>query len=82
MEYAIIQHRNPQGRVTWYRSVYVNDKGQKVFSSRYGKGCLRLAQNWLYANIHIWCKVVNKEQRIVDADGRSKIIQLGQEQIG
>lgn len=80
----IIRHKNPNGRVTWHRATFIDEQGRKRFSPRYhGRNSVtrKLAQNWLYANTHIWVNVMNVEQRIVDADGKSKLIQLGTEKI-
>lgn len=84
MEYRIIRHKNPNGRVTWHRAVYWDEKGRPHYSPRYtGANSVtkRAAQNWLYANIHIWCKIMHVEQRIIGPDGNRIIIQQGIEEI-
>ena len=80
----IIRHKNPSGKVTWHRAGFVDEQGRQRYSPRYHGKCSltrKRAQNWLYANTHIWVEVMNVEQRIVDADGKSKTIQLGTEKI-
>ena len=82
--HQIIRHKNPNGKVTWHRAVYTDDKGQRRCSPRYKGKCSvsrKCAQNWLYANTHFWCKLMTVEQRTVDADGKSTVIQLGTELI-
>jgi hypothetical protein len=85
VKHKIIRHKNPKGRTTWYRSIFYDEKGRAHKSPCYHCGncswARRAAQNWLYANIHIWVKIANVEQRIVDADGKSTIVQLGNEEI-
>lgn len=84
-EYKVIRHKNPKGRTTWYRSVYYDEKGQVHKSPTYSCGnklnARRRAQSWLYANIHVWCKVAHVEQRIVDENGKSQITFLYTEEI-
>lgn len=80
----IIRHKNPSGKVTWHRATFIDEQGRQRCSPRYHGKCQysrKAAQNWLYANTHIWCDVMTVEQRIVDVDGTKKIIQLGTEKI-
>lgn len=82
--YKIIRHKNPKGKTTWYRAVYYDEKGQVHKSSVYGGSNLnarRRAQAWLYANIHVWCKIAHVEQRIVDENGNSQVTFLYTEEI-
>lgn len=76
-KYRIIKHYNPKGKLTWYRAEFVKND-TTIKSSRYKK--VRMAQNWLYATTKIWCKSVEKEQR-VEQDGKSIIIPLGTEDL-
>ena len=80
----IIRHKNPSGKVTWHRAGYIDDKGRQIYSPRYHGKCAltrKAAQNWLYANTHVWINIMTVEQRIVAEDGTSKTIQLGFEKI-
>ena len=85
VKYKIIRHKNPKGRTTWYRAMYWDESGQIHKSAYYrtGNKCTarRAAQSWLYANIKVWCKVANVEQRVVGPDGKSTIVQQGTEEI-
>lgn len=84
VSYKIIRHKNPQGRTTWYRAVYYDEQGVAHKSPCYGKNMTsarRAAQNWLYANIHIWCTIAYVEQRTHTENGQPHIIQLGTEEI-
>lgn len=85
IKHKIIRHKNPNGRTTWYRAVYYDEKGRVHKSPYYHCGncgwARRFAQNWLYANIHIWCKIAHVEQRIKTEKGIPDIIQLGTEEI-
>lgn len=84
IKYKIIRHRNPKGKTTWWRAVYYDEQNRAHKSPCY-KGqaswARRAAQNWLYANIHIWCKIANIEQRVVDEEGKSQIVQQGTQEI-
>lgn len=80
----IIRHKNPKGRTTWYRAIFYDEKGRVYKSPCYdGKKSWsrHAAQNWLYANTHIWVKIANVEQRVVGPDGKSIVQQLGTEEI-
>ena len=80
----IIRHKNPNGRVTWHRATFIDEQGRKRFSPRYHGKCgvtRKLAQNWLYANTHIWVDIMTVEQRIIGPDGKSIIKQNGTEKI-
>ena len=82
--YKIIRHKNPQGRTTWYRAIFYDENGRAHKSCVYGGNLAtarRRAQNWLYANIHIWCKVAHVEQRVSTEKGQPHIVQLGTEEI-
>lgn len=63
IKHKIIRHKNPNGSTTWYRAVYYDEKGRVHKSPCYHCGncgwARRSAQNWLYANIHIWCKIAH-----------------------
>lgn len=82
--FKIIRHKNPKGKTTWYRAVYC-DEHCRVHKSLTYHGNLaaarRKAQNWLYAQIHIWCTTAHIEQRVISPDGTSSIIPVGQEEI-
>ena len=80
----IIRHKNPKGKTTWYRGIYYDEKGVVHKSPTYSGSQLvarRAAQNWLYANTHVWCNVATVEQRIIGQDGQSKTIVLRTEEI-
>lgn len=80
----IIRHKNPSGKVTWHRATFIDERGQLRCSPRYHGKCSitrKCAQNWLYATTRIWCKIMTIEQRVVGPDGKSIIVNLGQEEI-
>ncbi len=80
----IIRHKNPSGKVTWHRAIFIDEQGRQRCSPRYHGKCQetrKRAQNWLYANTHIWCKIMTVEQRIIGPDGKSIVRQLGMEEI-
>lgn len=80
----IIRNKNPAGKVTWHRAGYIDSMGRQIYSPRYGGKCSlsrKAAQNWLYANTHVWVNIMTIEQRIIAEDGTSKTIQLGFEKI-
>lgn len=82
--FKIIRHKNPKGKTTWYRAVYYDEKGRAHKSSIYNGNLTiarRNAQNWLYANTEIWCKIATVEQRVVTPDGVSTIVIQGTEAI-
>lgn len=84
MSYKIIRHKNPSGKTTWYRAIYYDEKGRVHKSVTYHGNLAtarRRAQNWLYANIHIWCKTAYIEQRIKTEKGQPHIVQVGIEEI-
>lgn len=84
MEYKIIRHKNPKGKTTWYRAIFYDDSGRAHKSVTYHGNLAtarRRAQNWLYANTHVWCNVAHIEQRINTEKGQPHIIQLGTEDI-
>ena len=83
--HKIIRHKNPKGRTTWYRAIYYDEIGRVHKSPCYHCGncswARRSAQNWLYANIHIWCNNAHVEQRVVGEDGHGVIVHIGFEEI-
>lgn len=85
MDVRVIRHKNPKGKTTWYRSLFYDERGQVHKSPYYRCGnklnARRAAQSWLYANTKVWCKTAHVEQRVVDEEGKSQIVQLYTEEI-
>lgn len=62
LPFKIIKHQNSKGRILGYRGTYVDGRGLTHSSVRYSEK--KRAQDWLYAQIHMWCDNIVTEKEL------------------